>query len=355
MAYRMMALRRSLLAVGISLGFACSQLPAMDDEDEGSGDAPSEGTGRVASGDTPTSTGNPPSSGSTPMAGTPVAGGATPTASAAASSGAMTAEKAEDDEFTSADSMTDWQRVWQVEGWPHDQLEHLDIGETRSGWLTMEPYTSAWFGDYRGVLMFKLITGDFVVSTNVATTGRSGSGAPSQLYSLAGIMVRAPKARSAAAWQPGEENYIFLAHGSADQPGQYQTEVKTTTSSVSNLEIDAAEAGSAELRTARIGSAIIVMIRHPGQEWRIHRRYSRPDLPAALQVGMTAYTDWSHVETRTPAQHNTVQILDGTPDLRAQFDYFRFAAVTVPDELSGRDLTDPAATTDAELLELLGE
>jgi hypothetical protein len=41
----------------------------------------------------------------------------------------------------------------------------------------IEPYTSTWFDDYRGVFLYKEITGDYIVSTRVRATGK-GSATP---------------------------------------------------------------------------------------------------------------------------------------------------------------------------------
>src|SRR5438477_8249544 len=97
------------------------------------------------------------------------------------------------DEFNDSATLAAWQRVEIVEGWNADQLEKLDVNTTRPGRLFMMPYSSTWYNDYRGELTFKTVTGDFVVTTDVEVSSRAGSGAPRSLYSLAGIMVRAPR------------------------------------------------------------------------------------------------------------------------------------------------------------------
>ena len=257
------------------------------------------------------------------------------------------------DDFSNPDTLSQWERVYQREGWGFSQLESFDINTTRSGWMTMMPYTSSWYGEYRGVLAFKQITGDFVVTTRVATTNRSGTGAPTGLYSLAGIMVRTPRDITPSTRPAGGENYIFLASGAADTPGTYQTEVKTTVGSQSTLEI---EAGSSEMiiRVARYGGAFILLIADGGGAFRVHRRFSRGDMPEALQVGLTCYTDWSNVEALTPDVHNVTQITDGNPGLIAQFDYVNYESIALPENLSGLDLMDANQVSDAELLSFLG-
>ena len=164
---------------------------------------------------------------------------------------------------------------------------------------------------------------------------------------------------------------MFLSFGSADLTGAYQFEVKTTraaippeTHSISQLEIDGATVDSVELRAARIGPYLIMLLREPGQGgWRVHRRYTRTDLPPRLQVGMTVYTDWAIASTWPYAEHNNTLITHAymdpstaaRPDLRAQFDYFRFERPQLPAALVGANLADPVAVGDAALLAFLGD
>ncbi|MCA9519445.1 MAG: hypothetical protein KC609_00665 [Myxococcales bacterium] len=273
------------------------------------------------------------------------------------------------DEFDDAATVTQWKRLYQVEGWPHDQLEGFDIDASRAGWLMMMPYSSTWYQDYRGVLMFKRLSGNFVVTTSLEVRNRAGNGAPAASYSLGGIFVRAPRdeIHQPSDWTAGNpqseqlagENYMFLSLGSANQPGVYQTEVKRTRNSDSQLEIGPGQ-GSAQIRVARIGSYFIMLIRYPGGAWQIHRRYSHTLMPPTLQVGLTTYTDWDSVQRVYPGNpygHNTSPLpLDDqtTPDLVARFDYVRFRTPAVPAELVSLDLTNQTAVPDSVLLAFLG-
>ncbi len=275
------------------------------------------------------------------------------------------------DDFENSASLSQWLRVYQTEGWPADQLELWDIGATRAGHMSLMPYTSSWFEDLRGVLVHKLISGDFIVSTRFHANNRAGNGAPQSLYSLAGILVRAPRAiTSPADWSPGGENYVFLSAGSADTPGSYQYEVKTTIDSDSQLHIEPACTGSCpglpifELRSARLEGEHIILLRRDFEGvWHIHRRYPRPDLPPTLQVGMTVYTDWASIDgvywPDDPFGHNMTVITGGQPDLLAQFDHFDFRRPHIPPKLAGRNFSapydplDPATVSDAELLSFL--
>jgi hypothetical protein len=253
------------------------------------------------------------------------------------------------DEFNDASTLSQWRRVYVVEGWPANQLEVQDINTTRPGHMLMIPFTSTWYNDYRGELTFKEVTGDFIATADVEASQRNGTGPPRSQFSLAGIMVRAPRQITPATWQPGGENYIFLSLGAADHPGTFQFEVKTTINSNSQPEFSAG-VGHAVIQVARIGSYFI-MLYGVGNTWTVHRRYNRPDMPAMLQVGMTVYTDYPTASSIPPFTHNSTVIHAGNPDLVAAFDYFRFARPQVPPSLAGANLTQGS---DSVLLSFLG-
>ena len=140
------------------------------------------------------------------------------------------------DEFDNEATAAQWKRVEQVEGFNNNQLELFDINKIYKGQCAMMPYTSSWYQDWRGVLLFKPVKGDFVMTTSVKATGRDGKSAPNAQFSLAGLMVRIPRNITPQTWQPGGENYVFIAIGASKQPGVYSFEYKTTRNSVSKLE-----------------------------------------------------------------------------------------------------------------------
>ena len=116
------------------------------------------------------------------------------------------------DEFDSSESLSNWKRVFETEGWGNDPLASMNVDP--SGHLVMVPHTSSWYREWRGELTFKEITGDFVVTTDVTPRSRDLSGPPSSEYSLAGIMVRIPRLMaSPEQWTPNGQNYIFLSLG----------------------------------------------------------------------------------------------------------------------------------------------
>lgn len=296
----------------------------------------------------------------------------------------LSAVNALSDEFDDASSLSDWQRINETEGWNADQLAQWDIDGTRAGQMTMMPHTASWYQNWRGPLVYKEVSGDFVITTQVEITDRDDVGDSDAddvpnggTFSLGGIMIRTPRdIFSPADWTPGSmvndgtnsgENYVFfsLGHGFGTDNNGFFTEVKTTRNSNSQLELTShgPDANTITLQTARIGSSVIVLYQLPGHDWQVHRRFHRPDMPETLQAGMVTYTDFDKVSAFDPFYHNgNVLMPDGfdpnpgqpfSPDLNAGFDYARFAAPDVPEGLAGVDLVTEA--TDEQLLSFLGD
>ncbi|QDT43339.1 hypothetical protein Pan241w_34390 [Gimesia alba] len=259
------------------------------------------------------------------------------------------------DEFDDAATMKQWLRIYQTEKTNADQLEKFDIAQTRPGWMVMMPYSSTWYMDYRGVLVYKQVKGDFVVTSNIRVARRGGDGAPRSNYSLAGLMIRTPRNVTPQTWRPGGENYIFLSLGSARRPGVFQFEVKTTLNSRSTLAVTDAGTPTALIQIARIGNDFILLKKTPSGSWNIHQRYRRADMPQELQVGLTVYTDYSTASRMQPAQQNTQVIKNGRPDLVAGFDFVRFNRPQVPSRLTGKSFSNPNEVSDADLLQFLGD
>jgi hypothetical protein len=256
------------------------------------------------------------------------------------------------DEFNDASTLSRWQRVYLVEGWNANQLELQDINTTRPGRMVMMPFTSTWFNDYRGELTYKEVQGDFIVTADVEVSRRSGTGAPLSMFSLGGLMIRNPRQITPATWHAGGENYIFLSLGSANTPGTFQFEVKTTTNSVSVLDITPG-VSHAQIQLARIGSFVIAL-RAVNGVWSVHRRYYRPDFASIMQAGMTTYTDYPGASAYPPFTHNSTVIHTGNPDLIAAYDYVRFERPRVPTALVNANLMDAVSVPDATLLSFLG-
>ncbi|QDT80016.1 hypothetical protein Mal35_34850 [Gimesia maris] len=259
------------------------------------------------------------------------------------------------DEFDDASTLKQWSRIYQTEQSHADQLEKFDIAKTKPGWMVMVPYSSTWYMDYRGVLVYKEVKGDFVVTSSIRVARRDGDGAPRRNYSLAGLMIRTPRDVTPQTWKPGGENYIFLSLGAANRPGSFQFEVKTTVNSRSTLAVTDAGTPAAMIQIARIGNDFILLKKTPEGNWNIHQRYRRTDMPEQLQVGLTVYSDYSTASRLKPPQQNNQVIRNGRPDLVAGFDYVHFQRPVVPASLKGKSFSNQAEVSDTQLLEFLGK
>jgi len=279
------------------------------------------------------------------------------------------------DEFDTPASLSNWTRLNDVEGWNADQLELWDADTSTTGHMRMMPYSSAWFMDLRGVLAFKEVTGDFIVTAKLTVYSRhdplNPTDPPQQTFSLAGIFAHAPRNITSAApnipdtsvsvwppaangsdWVPDTDNYVFLSFGCAGNPGVHQYEVKTTRNGNSNLYYNnvgvpnTPDSNEVWLQMVRVGGTIVVLRRHPSGDWIVENRYPNGNQQAPIwgntvQVGITTYTDWPNIGTfysggdHQSQFHHNYQVLDRVgdePDLIVDVDYVRYA--TPPAELS---------------------
>ncbi len=228
------------------------------------------------------------------------------------------------DEFGSAASLAGWKQFHQAEGWP-SMTRRLDVDATEPGALYLEPLTSGWYGDFHAPFVFREVTGDFTATARLRVSGLAG-GVPRTPWSLAGLMVRAPRSVGPAEWAPGGEDWLFVTTGVADDVESPVFETKTTDDSRSRLRLWPARAGWVELRVSRAGARFDLAYRYDGGEWTALERFDRPDLPATLQVGINAYTDWYTARPLhgDPLRFNTTVIRDGSPDLAVRVDWIRF-------------------------------
>jgi YVTN family beta-propeller protein len=274
------------------------------------------------------------------------------------------------DEFDNPDTITNWLRNETVEGWGGSKLEQWNIDTTTPGHMRVMPYSSSWYEDFTGAYAYKEVTGDFVLTTRLDVTNRAGNGRPNSDFSLAGLMVRAPRGLTNAApspdpgpgtflpwpppaqgqpnhyttpWQPDTENYIFLSFGfgstglttpDGNNPNRWHYEVKTTENGVSTLYPRTHGVPENEpvviLQMVRRGSTFLLLRRHGEGPWIIENRFERADLPETLQVGMTTYTDWNTIAAgwdfsnpQIPFHQNRIVNTGGNPDLIADVDFVR--------------------------------
>lgn len=195
-----------------------------------------------------------------------------------------------------------------------------------NGMLILEPISGGWFEELHGGHLYRVVDGDFIVTTRLRVTGTEAE-LPQTLFSLAGLFVRAPHPVSAASWAPGRENWLFFSIGTSAPAGTPQFEIKTTTNSLSTLKIRPAPTGWIELRLARHGELFTLMHRAEGAaDWTVADQMIRPDLPRVLNVGLTAYADWGSVQPIYPdmMRVNTQGTPQDNADLIAYVDRIDF-------------------------------
>lgn len=144
----------------------------------------------------------------------------------------------------------------------------------------------AWFNDTQGPLIYKLVTGDFRVTTLARPRRLSDPELAVQGgFQLVGILVRDPSA--------SDENYIF--NGTGYRGSFLAHETKTTvdgSSSVSGPAYPDQSTADRELTTCRVGQQFHVYEREIGAEsWNLVTTYDRTSSPLSgtLQVGIVAY------------------------------------------------------------------
>jgi len=264
------------------------------------------------------------------------------------------------DDFNDASTLANWQDIGEVEGWGTPSVQARDINTTTPGHFRIQPGALTWFGHLRGSLFFKEVTGDFVATGKFRILSRHNLAdpleVPNRSFSLSGILIHGPRPVTQAApapyvtnavWPPGNfgsdylpntENYIFLAYGSAGNPGVRQFEIKATRNSNSRLYFSSNGVAGHEvwLQLVRVGDTVVCLRKHSAAgPWIVENRYPNPDHPfpdfgPTLQVGITAYTDWPTAAPFNAAgleasyHFNYAPPTNGSPDLVSEVDFFRY-------------------------------
>jgi hypothetical protein len=220
--------------------------------------------------------------------------------------------------FDQGGALDGWQ-LHEVKGW----VSKWEAPRIEAGHLILRPRSSGWFDDNQAGHLFRVVQGDFVVTTRLQVSGTHSS-LPQTDFSLAGLFIRTPRELSdASQWAPGRENWLFFSVGTASPQGEPHYEIKTTTNSRSVLKILPSQAGWVELRIARTGEVFTLLHRPEGTEqWRVIDQMIRPDLPETLNVGVTAYSDYSSVWATDT--YNTSGSLKQNADLIARVERINF-------------------------------
>ena len=221
------------------------------------------------------------------------------------------------DEFNTPSSLENWEQL-EIEGWS-SKVREVKVEDNK---LVLEPTSSGWFEDNFAGFLYREYTGNFQLTSKVKVEGTVAS-FPETLFSLAGLFIRAPRKVTAATWERGKENWMFFSTGSATDAGKPQFEIKSTYNSQSTLKIFPSKETWMELKIVRVDEIFTLLYKYEGEEWQILDQFIRPDLPETLQVGITAYSDWSSLAKIYPSyeKYNVEGTLQDKGDLRAHFDY----------------------------------
>jgi hypothetical protein len=208
------------------------------------------------------------------------------------------------DDFDDPGSLAAWTRREDAEG----GAGNWEVLEINGGRLRLRPTASGWYEHHVGPMIFKLVTGDFVVETSVRAASPSDPEAPpSELFNAGGLIVRDPGSSD------GSQDWI--THNVGRQQPEVGTEGKSTRASQSHLELrDGVHHGV--LRICRIGGTF-VLARRLGNEMTLHEthRFDRGDLPDTVQVGMMA-NGWNSAGDQPDTSV--------APDVEVTFDYVHF-------------------------------
>jgi hypothetical protein len=223
------------------------------------------------------------------------------------------------DEFE-CDSSADWTHLADADSdHPQDRIVTWTVFEDEVGQARLVPEVSAWFDDYRGALLSKSVTGDFVVRTHVTVlNGDQQTTPPGPSFSLAGLMARDPF--------DGAEDYVWLAIGTGDTAG-WGSELKFTSGDLTQLPLSSQPVpdGSTDLALARIDDLFVALLRDDGDpRWHVRGKDCRRGLPPELEVGFAAAADFASAHAYDLATYEAGPVT-GLADLDARFDWIRFA------------------------------
>ena len=187
--------------------------------------------------------------------------------------------------------------------WKLFRDDALDI-EVSAGALHLTPVVlQQWFNQMQGALVYKNASGNFKLTATVRSRRASDPSMPAVgTVEIGGLMAR----KSVPLGSGAQEDYVFVGVGS-DGVGLV-VETKSTNNGFSMYAGPAWSSGDAQLRVCRIGTQFWLYKRDVGATtWIEAASYSRPDMPATLQLAAMACANSSQ------------------PDLRASFDEIVFA------------------------------
>ena len=183
-------------------------------------------------------------------------------------------------EFDDDDGLDAWSLLHELD----DAPEPYSLLQVEDGTLVIEPEVGGWYADWTGFFMFRELSGDFMIETDVVVTTQSGSGAPENPYNTAGLLLRDPDSA------PGSQTWMTYNVGMQD--GELGTEAKLTIDSFSVLDVTPGEA-SGVLRICRVGDSVHYARKLAGEtDFTVTDTYDDVPLPDTVQAGLMT-TTWN--------------------------------------------------------------
>lgn len=245
-------------------------------------------------------------------------------------------------------NLNSWKQLHVEEGWANN-IKSLSVDK---GVLNFQTHTCGWYADFHGAYLYKEVEGNFDVKVKINVTGQHAD-IPSVEWSLAGLMARKPSTLTKSTWEAGQENYVFITTGIAEQLNTPVYETKTTVNSSSTLNLISSSEGYRYLRIVRINSSFFLLTKEENQtNWVLRKRFNRNDLPPKLQLGYIAYTGWNSVRElhNKPFEFNSTEITNRQADIVVLIDYITFMR---PDELAISKVK--AGASEMEIVSALGD
>lgn len=169
--------------------------------------------------------------------------------------------------------------------WKWYQPHFVESSFSDSGLVLTCLSESVWYQNLRGPMVYRNIQGDCVVSVNVKTRKSSDVNSyPDSQWQFGGVIFRDPAGDTLLS----RENYVFNVVGFRGTALQIET--KSTRNGYSDVSAFDWESGDAEIRVEKRGCEFILNAKPIGAvDWLEMCRYTRPDLPEVLQMGLIVY------------------------------------------------------------------
>ena len=228
-----------------------------------------------------------------------------------------------------------------------DRANTIDIGLTQAGFLhitaaapPLVPATNAWFQNNYTALVYKEVTGNFVVVSKLRVVGTGDTTQPPQGdFNAGGFVVRDPAGNHTG----NTENWVMYNFGSQGATG-YSREVKKTQGSVSNLFLTHQATLEDYLMVCRVGADFYFFNwDEVGNSWREEAYYNAVNVDGQVvstsrsSSGVTpeiidpAMSESTPISFNRPGMGNTLQVglmagaWSAPHDVYALFDYIRFS------------------------------